>query len=244
MSKILSDTIELQKKTNRSNETGLTEEELFQIASESGIDTNALKETLLNFRSTPEKDAKFSFLKASSRLNHIQVIPGEIDDEIWDEIHVELRSAIGGLGTPKKSGKAYELEQVVEEVGYKHLSLIPKDGNTRLEYTEDWPALKILVLLLSFMITAGISLVALKELGFTKIIFVMLAPIGGLLGMSLSMLGLRAYFNSKKEKLDRIIEVVSKKLQLTSTNSISIDGDLYNSSVDEINNNSISKMKH
>ena len=105
VSRILSETLERQKQMDTSDETGLTEEELYQIAEESGLDRNALQETLLNFDKEPGTQ-RFSWLMGESRVHHIQMIPGEINDEIWEEIRLELKGAIGGAGTSKKDGKA------------------------------------------------------------------------------------------------------------------------------------------
>ncbi len=105
VTRILSETIKREKERKNHDEPGLTEKELYQIASESGIDLNALQETLLNFKEKPEK-SRWSSLMGESRIHHVQLIPGEINDNIWEEIKLELKSEIGGAGVDKKTGKA------------------------------------------------------------------------------------------------------------------------------------------
>ncbi|MDR9415093.1 MAG: hypothetical protein RI564_02330 [Gracilimonas sp.] len=227
INRILSETLMRQKKQPNDDNEGLTEEELMHIADEVGLDRKALKETLLNFNDHAPVSTG-NFLTGNSRLNHIEVLSGEINDEIWDDVQIKLRGAIGGLGVPKKTENAYELEQVVEEIGYKHLSLIPKDGNTRIEYSEEWPALKILVLIISFMMVAGLTLITLKELGFAKLITILFAPFGGLVGIGAGLGFLKYYYSSKKSKLKKILKIVSDKLNSANSLEITIEKDAYN----------------
>ena len=240
--RILSETLERQKQFSSSDEDGLTEEELYQIAEESGIDKNALQETLLNFDDEPEKK-RFNLFGGASRLHHIQMIPGEIDDEIWEEIKIELKGVIGGIGTLEKNGKAYEMEQIIDEIGYRNLSLIPRNGSTRFEYSEDWPAFKILVIVISGVVASAISLIALKDLGLAKGLTMLFAPLGGFVGIGLGLSVFKLFFNSQKKKISRLIKIVSKNLKPNPNNQIVIEEDAYNSEEDSSLNHS-SRLKN
>ncbi len=242
VTRILSETIKRQKETIKSDEPGLTEEELFEIAVESGLDLNALKETLLNFKKDPE-ESKWSWFTGSSRLHHVQMIPGEINDEIWEEIKLELKGSIGGAGVDKKTGKAYEINHVIDEMGFKNLSLIPKKGNTRIEYSEDWPAFKILVTVISGVLASGITLVVLKDIGLAKSLTLLLAPLGGILGIGAGLSFLKMFFKSQKKKLTKTIKIVSKRLSSSPNPSIFIEEDAYNDEK-SINNEVNSKLKN
>ncbi|MBO6524568.1 MAG: hypothetical protein JJ971_12125 [Balneolaceae bacterium] len=228
VTRILSETIKRQKENQKSDEPGLTKEELFQIASESGIDLDALKETLLNFKEEQEK-SRWSLFTESSRVHHVQMIPGEINDEVWEEIKLELKGAIGGTGTDKKSKKAYELSHVIDEMGFRNLSLIPKEGNTRFEYSEDWPAFKILVTIIFGVFASGITLIALKDLGLAKSLTLLLAPFGGIFGIGAGLVFLKLFFTSQKKKLKKIIHIISKNLSENNNSRIVIEDDAYNS---------------
>ena len=241
IAQILSETIKRQKETASSDEPGLTEEELFQIAAESGIDLTALQATLLNFEKDKEKSG-LSWFTGSSRVHHVQIIPGEIDDKIWEEIKLELKGAIGGAGIDKKTGKAYEINHVIDEMGFKNLSLIPKEGNTRFEYSEDWPALKILTTVISGVVASGITLVGLKEAGLAKSLTLLLAPLGGIMGVGAGLLLLKLFFSSQKKKLTKIVNILSKNLSTGIHSRITIEENAYNS--DQKNSNDVnSKLK-
>lgn len=241
VSRILSETLERQKNLDSFDEPGLTEEELFQIAEESGLDKSALQETLLNFRVEPEESVLSRFL-GSSKIHHIQMLNGEINDDIWEEIKIELKGAMGGIGTANKSGKAYEMEHVVDEMGFKSLSLIPKNGTTRFEYSEDWPALKVLVSIIFGVVSAGISLVFLKDLGVAKAISLLFAAGGGIFGAGLGLGFLRVLFNSQKKKLSKIVKIISDKLGHQNTPQITIEEQAY-STEQESDPETISQLK-
>ncbi len=241
VSRILSETLERQKQQDHNDEPGLTEEELFQIAEESGLDKNALHETLLNFRDEPEKYTLSEFL-GFSRIHHIQMLKGEINDDLWEEIKIELKGAMGGVGTAKKSGKAYEMDHVVDEMGYKSLSLIPKDGTTRFEYSEDWPALKILISILFGVVSGIISLVFLKDLGMAKGFSLLLSAIGGIFGAGLGLGFTRVLFKSQKRKISQIVKIISTKLNHQNTPQITIEEHAYSTDI-ESDSETISGIK-
>ena len=241
VSRILSQTLERQKQLDVNDETGLTEKELFQIAEESGLDKNALQETLLNFRAEPEESA-LTRLLGSSRIHHIQMLNGEINDDIWEEIKIELKGALGGTGTTRKSGKAYEMEHIVDEMGFKSLSLIPKNGSTRFEYSEDWAALKVLISIIFGVVSAGISLVFLKDLGVAKAISLLFAAVGGIFGAGLGLGFLRVLFNAQKKKLSKVVKIISDRLRSQNNPQITIEEEAY-SPEQESESETISKLK-
>ncbi len=128
-------------------------------------------------------------------------------------------------------------------MGFRNLSLMPKEGNTRFEYSEDWPALKVLVAIISGVLASGITLVALKDLGLAKSLTILLAPFGGILGIGAGLVFLKLIFSSQKKKLKKIIHIISKNLTENNNPDIVIEENAYNGEQD-LNTEVNTKLKN
>ena len=240
ISKILSKASEIQtQKDLYGNKDGLTEQELLELAKEVGIDKDSLLEALNNV-DAPEFESTFKWLSASSRIQDISIIDGEVSPELWEEIIQEIRRITGGIGKSSNTGKSLEWEQRKQEFGYKHISLTPQNGKVKFQYVSSWSPLKFMTLLMTTFLSATFALVAMKGLGYPKTTAILFAPLGGLIGFSFGMTFLKFYFNSEKKKLQNIVQSISKKIRSSKSQRIHIEEEV---DLTETSNISSSKLK-
>jgi hypothetical protein len=134
----------------------------------------------------------------------------------------------GGIGKSVKTGKSFEWEQRRGEFGYKHISLTPKDGKTKIQYVHNWTAMKIPLLFMPAFLGSVFMLVTLKGIGFPKSTAVMFAPLGGMVAFSGGIMYMKYYFSREKRRLNNMIRTISKKITSFGGAKISIeDEDVY-----------------
>lgn len=60
----------------------------------------------------------------------IQIIYGEISDDTWEEMMLVVRRTLHGIGETSKQGSTYGWQQQFKNIGFRHISLTPKNGYT------------------------------------------------------------------------------------------------------------------
>lgn len=238
ISKILKKASEIQtQKDLYGDRDGLTEEEILKLASEVGIDRSSLYEALQTL-DAPQFDTAFSWLKATSKIQDVSFVDGEMSSDSWEDVIHEIRKVTGGIGKSSKTSKSFEWEQRRQEFGYKHISLTPHNGKTKIQYVHNWTPLKYSTLFISAFLGSVFVLVLLKGLGMPKSTAVLYAPIGGLTAFAASLTFLRFHFNKEKRRLKNIVSAISKKLRSSNAPNISIEEeDVYS------NENTVNKAK-
>ena len=225
ISKILTKASEIQtQKDLYGDKDGLTEEEIIDLANEVGIDKVSLLEALHTF-DEPEFDHNFKWSKVTSKIQDVSFVNGEMSPEQWEEVVQEIRKVTGGIGKSSQAGKSFEWEQRRKEFGYKHISLTPQNGKTKIQYVHNWTAMKIPFLFLPAFFGAVFILVAFKGLGLPKSTSIMFAPVGGLVALTGGMVFMKYYFNREKNRLKNMIGAISKKLTSSSSSNISIENE-------------------
>lgn len=226
--------IQTQKELYRGQE-GLTEEELVQLADEVGIDRDSLMEALSTYDG-PKLEQPFNWINGTSRIQNIATVQGEFTKEQWEEIVQEIRKITGGIGKVHITGKSYEWEQRRRDIGYKHFSFTPEKGKTRIQMVSSWGGLRIITQMIGFLLPFAATAIALDGSNITKFPALLAAGAAGLIiGMPLSRLYLKRYFNRQKNQLNNITSAVSKKIRkITKAESIEIEsGEAYGHSVTE-----------
>ncbi len=228
ISKILKKASEIQtQKDLYGDRDGLSEQEILELANEVGIDKTSILEAI-HIHDKPDFDQEFIWTKATSKIQEVTYIDGEMPSDLWEDVVQEIRKITGGIGKSTQIGNSFEWEQR-REMGYKHISLTPKDGKTKIQYVHNWSALKIPFLFLPAFMGSVILLVALKGLGMPKSTAVMFAPIGGLAAFTGGLVYLRHHFDKQKNRLKSMINSLSKKINSPNTSKIKIeDEEIYN----------------
>jgi len=240
ISKILNKASQIQtQKDLYGDQDGLTEKEILDLANEVGIDTESLLEAIQTYEK-PEFDQKFKMSEITSKIQDVAYVDGEMTPELWDDVIHEIRKVTGGIGKSSQKGKSFEWEQRRKEFGYKHISLSPQNGKTKIQYVHNWTSLKFMILFMSVFLGSVFMLVLLKGLGMPKFTAVLYAPIGGLTAFLGSSTFLKYHFSKEKRRLKNIINAISKKLRSSNNSSIRIeDEEVYSN----LENTSKSKSK-
>lgn len=225
ISKILTKASEIQTAKDLYNEQeGLTEEELIHVAEEVGISKEALTEALYSVDEPDLDDQTYSFIKGTSRIQDVSTVEGELTDDQWEDLVLEIRKITGGIGKIDKVGRTYEWEQRKSDFGYKHFSFTPKNGQTKIQMVSSWGPFKIMTGMFSFFLFFIITLIAVKEITY-KEMAMMVAPFAGLGGFALSRFFLKSYFQKQKKQLAKLTHTLSKKIRSFghSSNAIAIE---------------------
>lgn len=212
ISKILSKASKIQAgKDLYGDQQGLTEEELLHIAEEVGFDKDSLREAIQT-SDLPELDSGFNWITASHKIQDVHIAPGELDENTWEEIVLEIRRVTGGIGKINKVGKSFEWEQRRREIGYTHISLTPQEGNTKIQFVSNWRGLMITSSFLSFIAGATITGIFLDGTSYPDIVYFLLPLLGGFGALSVGRFYLRSYFEKQKTQFKEIIKSVGKRL--------------------------------
>lgn len=212
ISKILTKASKIQARKNLyGDQQGLTEDELLHIAEEVGIDKDSLKEAI-QCAGMPELDSDFNWVTASHKIQDVHIAPGEVDEDTWEEIVQEIRRVTGGIGKIHKVGKSFEWEQRMKEIGYKHISLTPQEGNTKIQFVSNWRGLMITSTFLAFLAGAAITGIFLDGTSFPDVVYFLLPLLGGLGALGISRFYLKSYFEKQKSQFKEIIKSIGKRL--------------------------------
>lgn len=231
ISRILNKASEIQtQKDLYGDKEGLNAEELVEIAKEVGIDHDSLFQALQNF-DNPSIDTKFNWLSGSSKIQDISFIDGEINTSNWELIVQEIRKINGGIGKTSMIGSSFEWEQRMKEIGYKHISLTPDQGKTKIQYVSGWNGLKMLSMFIPSFFGFISTLLFFEGIGFVKDLSMILGVFGGVLGFGLGRNYLKSYFKKQKHILQSIKKSITKTVQQTEASSdrIIMNEDSYDS---------------
>jgi DNA-binding phage protein len=230
ISKILTKASEIQTAKDLYDDvTGLTKEELMHVAEEVGISHESLVEALSQIDDPDLNKQSYNILKGTSRIQDVSNVKGEITDDQWEDLVLEIRKITGGIGKINKVGNTYEWEQRKSDFGYKHFSFTPKNGQTKIQMVSSWGPFKTLASFLSFFFGFIIALIAFKEIN-GKQFALMVAPFFGLGGFAMSRFFLKSYYQKQKDQLSTLTASISKKIASFGNTSGPIeieDEDLY-----------------
>lgn len=212
ISKIIAKASEIQNSKEMDNEMeGLSETELIEIAEEIGISKSAVIEAIQNLHDPDLTDQRYDFLRGTSKIQHVTTVGGHFTEEQWEELVLEIRKITGGIGKISKVGKTYEWEQRKTDFGYKHFSLTPANGKTKIQMVSSWGPFKMITGFLSFFFFFLATLLIVKGISY-KEIALMIAPFAGLAGFGLSRFFLKSYFEKQKKSLAKLSSSLSRKI--------------------------------
>lgn len=228
--KILKNASQIQTQEELSiKKEGISKKELFEIAEEIGIDKNSLEEAILK-NEFSEKTPFYNWLKGTSTIHLTNIIDGEVSKKNWDELMPEIRNLLHSMGQDSIQKKSFEWNSQVKDIGYKHISLAPYKGKTKIRFSSGWKGLTFIVSFFSFLIPFMITSISFDGSTVPFAIVALIASIVGTGGIMTTRLYLKSYF----EKQLRLFKNISKKLEekLSKSNSeqrIVIEDDTYNS---------------
>lgn len=223
ISKILTKASKIQaRKELYGDQQGLTEDELLHIAEEVGIDKDSLQEAIRT-SDMPELDSDFNWITASHKIQEVHIVPGEVDENTWEEIVLEIRRITGGIGKINKVGKSFEWEQRRREIGYRHISLTPNEHNTKIQFVSNWRQLMITSGFLSFIAGATITGIFLDGTSYPDIVYFLLPMLGGFGALGVGRFYLKSYFEKQKTQFIEIIKSIGKRVGTSMEPEISLE---------------------
>lgn len=226
ITRILKKASEIQtEKDLYGDKDGLSENELLELAAETGIDKASLLEALEAFDS-PEFDKKFKLSKLTSKIQDIAYVKGQISDENWEEIIHEIRKVTGGIGKTTVTKNSYEWEQR-KEFGYKHISLFQNKEKVKVQYVSNWKRQKFTSLGIPTFFGSILLLFLLEALGLPKATTFTFAPLGGIVGLIIGISFIKQKFKSEMNKTKTLISSISKQIQKSSPQISIEDEDVY-----------------
>ncbi len=230
ISSILSKASEIQQRKDLyGDRDGLTESELVELAAEVGIDRDSLLEALENVK-LPNSKNEFNWFKGTAAVQDIQLMEGEVSKENWDRVIREIRRTTGGVGESSKQGDSFEWVQRFKEIGFRHISLTPEKGKTKIQYVYKWNGLKFMSGFFSFMFAFAIAVIAFENSTFPKALSLPISFAVGGIGSYLNRFFLKSYFERKKATMHRVMNGIRAELKKQSGSRIVIeDQDIYDS---------------
>ncbi len=108
ISTILRRATEMQEASKTTDPTGLTFEELQQIAVEAGIDAKHIAAAITEQEQEGDVDERFYWLGAPTSIEMERVVAGEVADEQWQEMVLEIRQAFDLVGGAGRVGRSFE----------------------------------------------------------------------------------------------------------------------------------------
>ena len=225
ISKILTKASEIQtRKELYGDKEGLTKEELIQVAEEVGIDQDSLAEALDTYDVTSLGD-DYKWLKATSRIQKIAHTKGEVSDEDWETVVQEIRKVTGGIGKVTKTAHSFEWEQRRQNSGYKHISLTPNNGKTKIQLVNSWGGFRFFATMISCMVAFTITSIALDNSQLSDIALLVAAGSAALLGFPISRVILSSHYKKQKKQAEDLLQNISTKLRPEKGKKITIEED-------------------
>lgn len=237
---ILARATQLQnEKSNNLYDDGLNTSELIHLAKEVGIDENSIKTAISEFENE-SFSSSFNWIDGTSMVQEITMLEYEMMDSDWDDIIQEIRKQTGGIGKDSKKSTSFEWEQR-RETSYKHISLTPKNGKTRIQFVNNWRQAKVIITMMSIFFPIIISLIVLKSMGLKPFLgfgFI----IGGITGYGVSKIILKNMFERSKKSAKSMFTEIRKRLEWNRKNKSYLNNEI-GIEEESVNINSSSRIR-
>lgn len=218
----LASKIQNQKDLNQ-DQMALSVEDLRHIAAEVGIDQESLDQAI-DRAGSADPDATFRWFGLSSTIFDDFTLNGELTEEAWEDVVLEIRRITGYIGKPGKVGKAFEWEQPETDTGVeKHLSLSPKNGKTKIRYIAQWKAYEIIMVGTALFGGAGLGIFLFNLFQMSGAWFFTLPLLGSIAGFGLSRLFFKRYFEKQKSQYAQIVAAIKKRLRSSGAQKVLLD---------------------
>ncbi len=204
---------EIQKGRHAGNHSGLSLQEVGEIAAEFGIDASSLRAAAMELENTASKKG---LLGGPFSINMVRVLEGHYSDETWDEVVEAIRETTGSRGRSRLDGRervwSREIKDLNTTLDQILVSIREKDENTILKGRRGYAGLAFIGYMFSAMIggmTAGIML---DGGGLPVLVNLLLVITGGAVGMAAFRSLLGVWVRGQKARLRTLIDNVQSVL--------------------------------
>ena len=130
---------ELQEASKSTDPTGLTFEELQQIAAEAGIDPRYLSQAVASL-DEEDTDDQFHWMGAPLTVNLERVVEGEVSEQGWSEMVDDIRSRLDLVGSTGRVGQSREWTYESKEQ-QAQVTVTSREGQTKIRIFAKYPQL-------------------------------------------------------------------------------------------------------
>ncbi len=190
ISTILRRATEMQEASKTTDPTGLTFEELQQIAVEAGIDAKYIAAAITEQEQEGDVDERFYWIGAPTSIERERVVAGEVADEQWEEMVAEIRSTFGLVGASGQVGRSREWTHDSKEQ-QAQVTVTSREGQTKIRLFARYPQLAALAFIPAMNMGILIPILLINSLGLPAApgVFVFIAV------MATLFMGLRFLFS-------------------------------------------------
>jgi len=138
ISRVLRRATEMQEGAQTTDPTGLTYEELRQIAAEAGIDPQYLSAAVASLDQVEDTEAPFHWLGAPIAVNLERVVAGEVSEEQWERMVGEIRTAFSLVGASGQVGRSREWTHDSKD-RQAQVTVTSREGQTKIRIFAKYP---------------------------------------------------------------------------------------------------------
>ena len=212
---------ELHEEAMGASERGLSLEEIEHIAAELGLPPEYMRTAALELEDRVSSDRAFSVFGGPFVINQARVVDGTMTQEQWEQVVMELRAFTGKRGQVDEVGPAREWIHAIGEgdEGFNfvktRVAIRPGDGQTSIQIRKHYGGTAVPVYLLTFVISAFLSLVVLNEFPNPVTLALAGGSIIGALAVVRTLISLWA--RREKERLKRLTNLLHQTLSASSS---------------------------
>lgn len=219
ISTILRRATEMQQGAKTTDPTGLTFEELQQIAAEAGIDPAYLTAAISEQEQAGDVDERFYWLGAPTSVELERVIPGEVSEKQWEEMVDEIRRSFKLVGASGRVGQSREWTHDSKEQ-QAQVTVTSREGQTKIRLFTRHPQVAAVTFLPALSLGIMIPVLISEGLALTLLpgLFASIVAIAGLF-MALRFLFsrlIRGKQRKAQQLLDRLQQIVAESAKAAS----------------------------
>ncbi|MFQ5571158.1 MAG: hypothetical protein ACE5G0_15875 [Rhodothermales bacterium] len=170
ISGILKRAAEFQEATGPTDATGLSLDELKQIAAEVGIDPQHVAAAVAEMeQGGTAADKQFQWLGGPVSFSVERVVEGDVSEEQWEEMVDEIRRSLNLVGTSGQVGRSLEWTHR-SRLLQMQVAVTSREGQTRIRIFSRYPKQALLTFLPALIMTAQLVLIASASAGLAPLV--------------------------------------------------------------------------
>jgi len=215
---------ELHDAESGSSDHSLSLQEVEKIASELGISTEHVLEAADEIDMGELLTDKFSLFGGPFREQVSKVVEGELTDQQWEDIVLELRRITGGSGKSNQIGRIREWSRVIKDMDMTlhgmQITLRPKNGETTIDIEKHFGFLAGFAFLMSGLAGFFLTGLALSANGFTGPLIAFLSLFGGIGTLATTRTLLSMWRHKHQKRLQAYAKLIASKIKPTAAAAV------------------------
>ena len=197
---VLKRATELQEKRRQSLAHSLSLEEVEQVAAEIGVEREYLRAAVQELDRHPVGQGGLTLTGGPFAADLERVVAGEVTDDLWEEIVLELRRLTGSVGETSQLGQAREWSDG-GEMGQTQVTIRSRGDRTTIRVLKNYQGWAAFVYFMVAFASATATGIALDGKGFSE--WVNVSIVGGavLSGLAAVRAGLIGWTRRQRQKV-------------------------------------------